>query len=106
LLNISKVEELIKEKGWKAPYFCSQLGHARNWVAEWKRGKGLPDEEMTARIAKLLDTTVEFITDQSEIKKPATGGDGRADYFMKLFKNMTPEQQDAFIKMMEASQPK
>jgi hypothetical protein len=40
LLDITRVENLIKEKGWKAPYFCQQLGHARNWIADWKRGKG------------------------------------------------------------------
>lgn len=76
LLNIARIEALIKEKGWSNSYFCSLSGKNRGWIRDWKRGLGLPDENTLHDIADRLDTTVEYLTDQTDEKgqknKPLT----------------------------------
>ena len=68
MLNISKIELLIKEKGWTKVFFCRQFNHSRTWIDDWKRGRGLPDENMLRAIADKLDTTVDYLTDKTDIK--------------------------------------
>lgn len=95
---ISRVEELIKEKGWKNPYFCERMGHARNWISEWKRGKGLPNEQTIAKIAELLDTTVDYLTGKTdEKKKPETDDSLRLTKdeieMIRRYRSLSPEIQ-------------
>jgi transcriptional regulator with XRE-family HTH domain len=72
LLNISKVEALIKERGWSKVYFNKQFGHSVAWINDWKRGY-LPSDATIALIADKLGTTVEYLTDQTDNKnKPDT----------------------------------
>ena len=73
MLNIAKTEELIKFKGWSNTYFCKKMGHSRTWITDMKHGIGLPDENMIRAIANELNTTFEYLTDQSDQKeKPLT----------------------------------
>ncbi|SHI23877.1 repressor LexA [Sporobacter termitidis DSM 10068] len=100
MINIDRVENLIKEKGWKKPYFCEKMGHARNWIADWKRGKGLPDENGVLQIADLLDTTVDFLTGKTdEKKKPETDDSLRLSKkeieMIKSYRALNPEIQAA-----------
>jgi transcriptional regulator with XRE-family HTH domain len=85
LLNIVRVEALIDEKGWKKPYFCSLFGKERGWISDWKRGRGLPDDNTLAEIAYRLGTTVEYLTDQTDDKKrPAAQSDGPSENAIKF----------------------
>ncbi|WP_195201356.1 helix-turn-helix domain-containing protein [Faecalispora jeddahensis] len=73
MLNIPKIEALIKEKGWSNSYFCSLFGKNPGWIKDWKRGKGLPDENTLQIISDKLNTTVDYLTDKTEQKnKPLT----------------------------------
>ena len=98
MLNISKVETLIKEKGWSKPYFCSLFNKSRTWIADWKRGRGLPDENMLHVIADRLDTTADYITDKTEQKnKPAAERD-ELNNFLK-----DPEMKDIYNMLIQLS---
>lgn len=71
-MNIYKVESLIKELGWSNSYFCNLFSKNKGWISDWKRGLGLPDENMLACIADKLGTTIAYLTDVSEQKnKPS-----------------------------------
>lgn len=76
MLNIPKIEALIKEKGWSKKYFCDLFNHSRTWIDDWKRGVGVPKGNVLEAIAEVLDTTVEYLTDKTDIKeqknKPTT----------------------------------
>lgn len=72
MANITKIEALIKEKGWSNSYFCSLLNKNRGWIRDWKRGVGLPDENTLQTIADKLDTTVDYLTDKTEQKNKPT----------------------------------
>lgn len=80
MLNIPKIEALIKEKGWSNSYFCSLFGKNPGWIKDWKRGKGLPDENTLRTISDKLNTTVDYLTDKTEQKnKPLTEVRGYSD---------------------------
>lgn len=73
MLKIDRLEQLIKSKGWSNVYFSNLLGKNAGWIKDMKRGRGLPDENTLEQIADKLDTTVEYLTDKTDIKnKPTT----------------------------------
>lgn len=73
MVNITKIEALIREKGWKNSYFCSLLNKNAGWISDMRRGRGLPDENTLQTIADKLGTTVDYLTDKTEQKnKPTT----------------------------------
>lgn len=110
MLNIAKIEMLISEKGWKKPYFCSLFGKERGWISDWKRGRGLPDENTAQAIATVLGTTVEYLTDKSEQKiRPSTEAEGLTDKERALldsFRSMTDDAQDSFLNIAAAASAK
>jgi transcriptional regulator with XRE-family HTH domain len=91
MLNISKIESLIKERGWTKTYFCGLFGHSRTWIDDWKRGKGIPKETTLVEVANALGTTFGYITDQTEQKnKPPMSLD-----------DLTPYELDLIMKLRE-----
>lgn len=76
MVNITKIEALIKANGWSNSYFCSLFNKNKGWIRDWKHGKGLPDENTLQAIADNLDTTVDYLTDKTDQKnKPAANSD-------------------------------
>ena len=103
MVNVYKIESLIKEKGWSNTYFSSLFDKSRSWLVDMKHGKGLPDENTLACIADKLGTTIEYLTDVSEQKnKPSAEARGLTeiqDEILRLFDQMTDEQQKSFMVM-------
>lgn len=97
MVNVTKIEMLIKEKGWSKSYFCSLFSKNRGWIRDWKQGVGLPDENTLQAIADKLDTTVDYLTDKTEQKnKPTTKSDELSEENRKrleLIKALSPEDQ-------------
>lgn len=107
LINISKVENLINEKGWKKAYFCRLFNHSRTWIDDWKRGRGLPDENVLQEIADKLNTTVEYLTDKSEQKnKPSANlaeSLSKEDAeVLKLFRQLSADGQKIAMAQLDA----
>mgnify|MGYP000992170857 FL=1 len=69
MVNIHKIESLIKDKGWSNTYFCTLFDKNKGWIRDWKRNRGLPDENTLQSIADKLGTTVDYLTDKSEQKE-------------------------------------
>lgn len=89
MVNIAKVESLIKEKGWSNSYFCALLGKNNGWIRDWKRGRGLPDKNALQDIADKLETTVDYLTDKTEQKnKPSTEVKGLSADAVKLLERV------------------
>jgi transcriptional regulator with XRE-family HTH domain len=96
MLNIHKIETLIQERGWSNTYFASLFNKNKGWIRDMKRGRGLPDGNLLEQIADKLDTTVDYLTDQSDIKKEPTAqiGDklfGEEAEILKMFRAASPE---------------
>ena len=72
MVNITKIEQLIKNKGWSNTFFAEQFGRSKVWISDMKRGRSLPDENTLQTIADKLDTTVDYLTDKTEQKNKPT----------------------------------
>ena len=95
MVNIHKIESLIKDKGWSNTYFCTLFDKNKGWIRDWKRNRGLPDENTLQSIADKLGTTVDYLTDKSEQKeKPAQA------------QTNTSELDQAFFRVMKSAQDK
>ena len=102
MLNIAKVEVLIKAKGWSNSYFCGLFGKNRGWIRDWKHGVGLPDENMLQAIADALDTTVDYLTDKTEQKNKPTDEFGELSNsekrLLQRFRTMDKPRQDMMLR--------
>ncbi|MDI9487215.1 MAG: helix-turn-helix transcriptional regulator [Bacillota bacterium] len=86
MLNIPKIKSLAKNKGWSLSYLCSQLGLSNSYFVDVKNGKSKVPEWRIEEIANLLDTTPEYLKDETNIKeKPtANNGDELTEYLEEL----------------------
>jgi transcriptional regulator with XRE-family HTH domain len=109
MLNIHKIETLIRERGWSNTYFASLFNKNKGWIRDMKRGRGLPDGNLLEQIADKLDTTVDYLTDQTDIKKEPTAqiGDklfGEEAEILKMFRAASPELKAAALAMLKAAE--
>ena len=105
MVNVAKIEMLIKAKGWSNSYFCGLFGKNRGWIRDWKHGKGLPDANMLQGIADKLETTADYLTDKTDIKeKPAAKSDElyrlsrREKELLLAFRKRNKDVQDAALR--------
>ena len=109
MVNITKIELLIKEKGWSKKYFCDLFDHSRTWIDDWKRGVGVPKDNLLQAIADKLDTNVDYLTDKTDIKrqknKPAAKSDELSPQDRKiidLIQSLSPEKKRIALAQLEA----
>ena len=74
MLNLTRVISRAKEKGLSNTFLAKKLGRSSaSLFVDWRKGKSKPSENDIEMLADLLDTTVEYLTDQSSKKeKPLT----------------------------------
>ena len=53
--------ELRDENGLRDADVATRLGFAKSGLSDWKRGKSKPNVENLYKIAKLFDTTIEYL---------------------------------------------
>lgn len=70
MVNISKIKNICKSKGIKIGYLCEQLGLTNSYLSDVSRGKNTMSDERIHKIASLLDTTYEYLTDQTDNPEP------------------------------------
>lgn len=65
MLNVEKVKELAKEKGVKIGHLCAEVGRGHTYLNDIARSpaKNVPEEHIY-RMAEILGTTYEYLTDQ------------------------------------------
>lgn len=67
--NIQKIKALAKEQGLSQKFICDCLGKRRTFLSEVGLGNGKITQEELEIIANKLNTTVEYLTDQTEQKE-------------------------------------
>lgn len=73
MVNIDKIKSLTLNKGWSLSFLCSKLGKSTSYFNDLRYGKAKISDDRLIEIANLLDTTPEYLKDETEIKeKPLT----------------------------------
>lgn len=97
MLNLAKVISRAKEKGLSNTFLAKKLGRSSaSLFVDWRKGKSKPSENDIEMLADLLDTTVEYLTDQSDQKeKPLVNGDKELTDYLEILKTR-PEMKMLF----------
>jgi len=67
LLNIgSKISILRKEKGWSQGELAKQIEASREIIGKYERNENSPSIEMTIKMAKAFDVSIDFLLGKSE----------------------------------------
>ena len=116
-VDVNRIKALAKKQGIQMKYFCDYFGKAQSYFADIRNGKNRLDENELSIIADKLNTTVEYLTGQTDDpacpdeKKPAaeTGDElkentirivGRDGSYIE--KTLTDEQIQALRTMLDA----
>lgn len=70
MINLERLRSLAKAKGLSLSYICAQIGVARVYFIDVERYNRTIPEDRLAKIAELLGTTVEYLTDQTDDPSP------------------------------------
>jgi transcriptional regulator with XRE-family HTH domain len=69
-----KIEKLLKAKGLNQAKLARLIGEHEPRISKWRGGQGEPDRNQLLRIAKALETDMEYLADDSlDEPRPAQG---------------------------------
>lgn len=71
------------------------MGHSRTWIDDWKRGRGMPNDDDIYAMALLLHTTPAYLTGDTDDPRAFKEGIGRYSEFSRSKKNNPATAQDA-----------
>ncbi|MCI8589714.1 MAG: helix-turn-helix transcriptional regulator [Clostridiales bacterium] len=69
MVNIDKIKSLAKEKGISIAFICSKIGQQRGYLNDVKQGKTSIAPDRLQIIADILNTTPEYLKDETDIKE-------------------------------------
>ena len=94
MLNITKLEKIAKENGKSFSYLSEKVLHRyRTYLKDVKSNNAKIDDESIETLANALDTTFEYLTDQTDKKE-------KPDVDVEL-----SEQEKHFISVIRALSP-
>lgn len=106
--NVDRIKKLAKQQGLTMKYFCDCFGKHRSYLTSIRNGNGHLDENEIQFIADKLNTTVEYLTDQTddpakpaEKEKPDAITDAEQAEFDLRFSRLSPERQDFVLRLLE-----
>ena len=73
MVNISKIRELCKEQGISLSFLCRKVGAPVSYINDVDRKYAKITPERIEVIAKALNTTVEYLTDKTDVKTKPSG---------------------------------
>ena len=84
---------------------ASLLGIDRTTYAKYESGASEPNHETLLKLAEIFGVSTDYILGRDE-KKPTVQDDGLTEgerALMKQFRQLTPEQQDMVLRMVQAA---
>lgn len=106
MCNIDKIKSLAREKGVKIKYICAQLGLAETYLSNVKNGKDRMTQDRLEQIADILETTVEYLTDETDDpspkeKEPVTALDEVESAVIEILRGMTVQEKLELIEYLK-----
>lgn len=102
-----RFEDLLKRKGLKVADLSRLTGLSSTVFSEWKSGKSIPKTDKLIKIAKALDTTVEYlVTGENEQANPLYTNEQieQAMRFLDQYEAASPEIQAAILTLLKSRQ--
>lgn len=67
----TKIEKLVDAKGLNWAKLARLIGESESRISKWRGGTGEPDRRQLLRIARALETGVEYLADDAQDEPPA-----------------------------------
>lgn len=102
---VERIFCLLKEAGIEQKEFAQLLGTTDKTVSAWKTGRSQSYTKYLSKISEVLGTTVEYLLTGKK-EEPTVQDDGLTDgerALMKQFRQLTPEQKDMVLRMVQAA---
>lgn len=103
---VENIQRICKEKGTTPTVAGKESGAGKDLVSAMKRRGVLPSIEKMRLLAEYLGVTTSELLGE---KKPTVQDDGLTEAeqaLMDLFRQLTPDQQDMVIRMVQAAADK
>ena len=102
MVNIEKIKSLAKEKGVSITFLCQAIGQGAYYFNDVKRRNGsIPDDRLD-KIAEILGTTKEYLTDMSDQKETPKPAGMDVDDILKSMLNLPREnKEELLVKFMQ-----
>lgn len=104
---VQNVKDLCKKKGVKPTIACEESGAGKNLLNHIESRGSIPSVAKVQMLAEYLGVTVSELL--GEKKEPTAQDDGLSDgerALMTLFRQLTPDQQEMVIRMVQAAADK
>lgn len=103
---VQNIKRLCEKKGIKPTNACKESGVGASFISDINRGQ-TPSVAKVQMLADYLGVTTSELL--GETKKPTVQDDGLTEAeqaLMDLFRQLTPDQQDLVIRMVQAAADK
>jgi len=104
---VQNIKLFCKNKGIKPTIACEQSGAGKNLLNHIESRGSIPSVEKVQLLANYLGVTTSELL--GETKEPTVQDDGLTDgeqALLNLFRQLTPEQQEMVIRMVQAAADK
>ena len=105
-LFVQKVKMICLQKGLKPTNACKESGVGGSFINDIERGR-VPSVAKVQMLAAYLGVTTSALL--GETAEPTAGDDGLSEgeqALLSLFRQLTPEQQEMVIRMVQAAADK
>ena len=110
VLDFGRIEQLVKENHKSLSFLsASVLGKYRTFLRDVRDHNGKITDEQVSALATALNTTPEYLKGETDIKEKTApinedGLSERECELLRIFRQLSVEEQDLFLKMFHARQ--
>lgn len=73
MVNVTKIRELCAEKGMTLSFLCRKVGVPATFINDLERKYAKPTTERIEAIANVLDVSVDYLTDKTDVRERKGG---------------------------------
>ena len=100
MVNINKIKTLAKSKGITLSFICEKLNLHRSYLNIVERNKTDISIDRLEIIADILDTTVEYLRDETDFKeKPSFTTDEELNDLIKAIESLKGKKRAKFLQL-------
>ncbi len=103
--TVDRIFSLLELKGIEQKVFAKSIGTTPQVVSGWKSGDLKSYQKYLPQIAEVLDTSVDYLLTGEKKGPTAVSGDGSSEEFIRLYRQLTPEQKELVVAAMRGMTP-
>ena len=103
--TVDRIFEVLDRLPMEQQQFAKLVGVSDDTASDWRRRRSASYTKRLTKIAEVLGTTVEYLLTGKK-EEPTVQDDGLTEgerALMKQFRQLTPEQQDMVLRMVQAA---